>query len=108
MVQASASLSHPIAVDYDKTLVLAIELSSASWVLAAQVPGLPRVKAKQSIEPTAEALLAAVDRYRDRARAAGKTVQRVGSAGRRDVRHPTLQCSGRPPGAAGQIRRHRC
>src|SRR5271166_2105053 len=57
MAQASASFSHPIAVDYDKTLVLAIELSNASWVLAAQVPGLPRVKVKQSIEPTAEALL---------------------------------------------------
>ena len=71
------TLSHPIALDYDSTLVLAIELSNTSWVLAAQVPGLPRVKAKQSIEPTAEALLAAVDRYRDRARAAGKTVERV-------------------------------
>ena len=71
------TLSNPIALDYDSTLVLAIELSNTSWVLAAQVPGLPRVKAKQSIEPTAEALLAAVDRYRDRARAAGKTVQRV-------------------------------
>ena len=71
------TLSHPIALDYDSTLVLAIELSNTSWVLAAQVPGLPRVKAKQSIEPTAGALLAAVDRYRDRARAAGKTVQRV-------------------------------
>ena len=71
------TLSNPIALDYDSTLVLAIELSNISWVLAAQVPGLPRVKAKQSIEPTAEALLAAVDRYRDRARAAGRTVQRV-------------------------------
>jgi hypothetical protein len=77
MAQTSDTLSHPIALDYDSTLVLAIELSNTSWVLAAQVPGLPRVKAKQSIEPTAEALLAAVDGYRDRAKAAGKTVQRV-------------------------------
>jgi hypothetical protein len=29
------------ALDYDRTLVLAIELSNKSWVLAAQVPGLP-------------------------------------------------------------------
>jgi transposase len=77
MAQSSDTLSHPIALDFDSTLVLAIELSNTSWVLAAQVPGLPRVKAKQSIEPTAEALLAAIDGYRDRARAAGKTVQRV-------------------------------
>jgi transposase len=77
MAQSSDTRSHPIALDFDSTLVLAIELSNTSWVLAAQVPGLPRVKAKQSIEPTAEALLAAIDGYRDRARAAGKTVQRV-------------------------------
>jgi transposase len=52
--------THPIALDYENTLVLAIELSNASWVLAAQVPGLPRLKAKRSIEPTAEALMAAI------------------------------------------------
>ena len=27
-------------IDYDRTLILAIELSSKNWVLAAQVPGL--------------------------------------------------------------------
>ena len=29
------------ALDYHRTLVFAIELSNKSWVLAAQVPGLP-------------------------------------------------------------------
>src|ERR1700751_3095064 len=77
MAQSPETRSHPIALDFDSTLVLAIELSNTSWVLAAQVPGLPRVKAKQSIGPAAEALLAAVDGYRGRARPAGKTVQRV-------------------------------
>jgi transposase len=71
------AFSHPIALDYDKTLVLAIELSNASWVLAAQVPGLPRVKAKQAIAPTTAALLAAVASYRQRARAAGRNVERI-------------------------------
>ena len=52
MPQESVSNTYPIAVDYDSTLVLAIELSNTSWVLAAQVPGLPRVKAKQSIGST--------------------------------------------------------
>ena len=61
MAQESVSITHPIALDYDSTLVLAIELSNTSWVLAAQVPGLPRVKAKQSIAPTAEALLAVIE-----------------------------------------------
>ena len=46
MTQMSVSLSHPVALDHNETLVLAIELSSKSWVLAAQVPGLTRVKAR--------------------------------------------------------------
>jgi len=46
-------------------------LSNKNWVLAAQVPGLTRVKAKQTIEPTAEALLAALQGYRERAKGAG-------------------------------------
>ena len=49
------------ALDYENTLVLAIELSNVSWVLAAQVPGLPRLKAKRSVESTAEALMTAID-----------------------------------------------
>jgi transposase len=60
MTQAPVPHSVPTAPDYDRTLVLAIELSNKSWVLAAQVPGLPRVKAKRTIEPTAEALLTAI------------------------------------------------
>lgn len=77
MAQTSDLLSHPIALDYESTLVLAIELSNTSWVLAAQVPGLLRLKAKQTIEPTTEALMAAIETYRGRARAAGRTVERV-------------------------------
>jgi transposase len=53
------------------------ELSNTNWVLAAQVPGLPRLKAKRTIEPTAEALLAAIESYRERAKQAGYSVQRV-------------------------------
>jgi hypothetical protein len=39
------TLSVFAAVDYNRTLILAIELSSKNWVLAAQVPGLPKSKA---------------------------------------------------------------
>lgn len=77
MTQTPGTLPQPIVPDYEGTLVLAIELSNASWVLAAQVPGLPRVKAKRTIEPTAEALVAAIEGYRDRARAAGRNIERV-------------------------------
>ena len=74
MTQARGALPTPTMLDYERTLMLAIELSNTSWVLAAQIPGLPRVKAKQSIEPTAEALLAAIEGYRDRAEKAGRNV----------------------------------
>jgi transposase len=65
------------AINYDHTLVLAIELSNKSWVLAAQVPGLPQTKAQRTIEPNKNALLAAIDGYRARAAAVGYAVDRV-------------------------------
>lgn len=65
------------SVEYDTTLVLAIELSSKAWVLAAQVPGLPKTKAKRTIEPDKLALQSAIDGYRARAAAAGYPVDRV-------------------------------
>jgi len=77
MTQTLTAASKPVALDYDNTLVVAIELSNVSWVLAAQVPGLPRLKAKRSVEPTAEALMAAINGYRNRAREAGRMVERV-------------------------------
>ncbi len=77
MTQAAASHLVSTTPDYDRTLVLAIELSNKTWVLSAQVPGLPRVKAKRTIEPTAEALLTAIQGYRERAKAAGRHVERV-------------------------------
>ena len=79
MTDTSGSIPHPIVPDFDCTLhPSSIELSNRSWVLAAQVPGLPQVKAKQTIDPTAEALLAkALQGYRARAKAAGRQVERV-------------------------------
>ena len=65
------------AINYDHTLVLAIELSNKSWVLAVQVPGLPQTKAQRTIEPNKNALLAAIDGYRARAAAVGYAVERV-------------------------------
>jgi transposase len=77
MTQARGALPNPTVLDYERTLMLAIELSNTSWVLAAQIPGLPGVKAKRSIEPTPEALIAAIDGYRVRAEKAGRNVDRV-------------------------------
>src|SRR5215207_2810077 len=111
-----AGLPHP-SPDYDRTLVLAIELSSKSWVLAAQVPGLAQVKAKRTIEPTKEALLEALASYRARAAAAGHQIERVVSiyeagwsgfwlslahhARRSGSRRAALQCTDRSADASG-------
>lgn len=77
MTQAPGAVPTLSVLDYERTLILAIELSNTSWVLAAQIPGLPGVKAKRSIEPTPEALMAAIDGYRVRAEKAGRSVNRV-------------------------------
>src|SRR6476660_5089245 len=77
MTQARGALPTPTVLDYERTLILAIELSNTSWVLAAQIPGLPGVKAKRSIDPTPEALMAAIENYRARAEKAGRNVDRV-------------------------------
>ncbi len=69
--------SNSVTPDYNKTLVLAIELSNSKWVLAAQVPGLAKVKNKQTIEPTVEASMAAIESYRVRAKKTGKKVARM-------------------------------
>jgi transposase len=74
MSQSSNTLG---PVHYDGTLVLAIELSSKSWVLAAQIPGLPQTRAKRTIDPDKLALQSAIDGYRARAAAAGHSVDRV-------------------------------
>jgi len=76
MSQTAAVLT-PAAVDYERTLVLSIEVSNKSWVLAAQVPGLPHTKAKRTINPEAEALSAAIAGYRARAAAVGRSIERV-------------------------------
>jgi transposase len=73
----SESFNSAEAVQYDTTLVLAIELSSKTWVLAAQVPGLPNTKAKRTIDPDKLALQSAIDGYRARAAAGGYSVDRV-------------------------------
>ncbi|MCQ4189289.1 IS110 family transposase, partial [Methylocystis suflitae] len=66
-----------VAVDYDATLIMAVETSSKSWVVAAHVPGLGHIKAKQTIDPMAEALATSIEGYRRRAAACGKIIDRV-------------------------------
>jgi transposase len=77
MPQTTASATSVTTVDYESTLILAVEVSDRSWVVAAQVPGLARTKARQTIKPAAAALLAAIEGYKQRAGALGKAVSRI-------------------------------
>src|SRR5271157_4137052 len=77
MTKTMSLPSPAAAVDYDATLILAVETSNKSWVVAAQAPGLGQVKAKQTIAPKAEALATAIEGYRRRATACGAAVERV-------------------------------
>ena len=63
--------------DLRTTLVIAVELSKAAWVIAAHVPGLEGIKVKQRIEPRGEALGEAVERLKWRAAGKGATVART-------------------------------
>jgi hypothetical protein len=56
----------PAAVDYQTTLILSIEVSNKSGVLAAQVPGLPHTKSE------------ALDQSRNRGFADGHCAHGVG------------------------------
>src|SRR3982751_6732111 len=64
-------------LDYDRTLILVVEVSARSWVVAAQVPGLRQKSSKQQLAPQADALMTAVEGYKRRAAAAGLAVERV-------------------------------
>src|SRR4051794_41499115 len=63
-------------LDFGRTLILAVEISNRSWVVAAQVPGLRQKGVKQQLAPRADALMAAVEGYKRRASAAGMAVER--------------------------------
>ena len=64
-------------LDYERTLILAVEVSSRSWIVAAQVPGLQHKGVKQQLVPRADALMAAIEGYKRRAAAVGMVVDRV-------------------------------
>src|ERR671933_287457 len=59
----------------DGTLVAVVELSRSSWLVAGIVPGIGRHPLKK-LEPDEDALLRLLQRWRDEAAGAGRTVTR--------------------------------
>ena len=65
-----------VALDQHKTLIAVTELSSASWLVGAMVPGIPREPEKK-LAPEAQALLRLLYRWRDEAFKAGHSIVRT-------------------------------
>src|SRR5882762_1846842 len=65
-----------VALDQDSTLIAVIELSRASWLVGAVVPGLEREPMKKLV-PDADGLLGLLCRWRDEAVAAGRPIARI-------------------------------
>src|SRR3954467_14866787 len=70
-------LSKPlVALDHDSTLVCVIEMSGSSWLVAATVPGVDR-RPLQKLPVNPARLLAQVERWRQEAARAGRTITRT-------------------------------
>jgi transposase len=67
------------ALEQDSTLIAVIEMSQSSWLVAGIVPGIERHPLKK-LEPDEEALLGLLQRWRDEAVRAGRTVTRIAVA----------------------------
>jgi transposase len=67
------------ALDQDSTLIAVIEMSQASWLVGASVPGVERHPLKKLV-PDAAALLRLLQRWRDEATKAGRTIARIAVA----------------------------
>lgn len=111
-----------VTFDQQSTLVVIVEMSQTSWLVAGTVPGLDRRPLKK-LEPNAPTLLRLVKRWVDEATKAGRTITRIVlayEAGRdgfwlarwlrpwdRGVGHPFNKCRGlarAPPGQNGSPR----
>src|SRR5258708_36046853 len=63
------------ALDQDSTLIVVIEMSQSSWLVAARAPGLARDPLKK-LAPEPEQLFKLIDRWREESRKAGRVVRR--------------------------------
>src|SRR4051812_49458983 len=67
------------AFDQQTTLTVVVEMSAASWLVAAMIPGVARQPVKK-LEPDPDAVLSLLERWRVEAAKAGRTIGRVALA----------------------------
>jgi transposase len=68
-----------VAFQQDSTLVAVVEMSRSSWLVAGIVPGIGRHPLKK-LDPSEEALLGLLRRWRDEAAGTGRTIARLAVA----------------------------
>ena len=64
------------ALDQEETLICVVELSRSSWLIAGMVPGVERQPLKK-LEPDAAGLMRSIERWRDEAIRADRTITRI-------------------------------
>src|SRR5260370_7323875 len=73
-------LSRPlVALDQDSRIIVVVEMSQSSWLVAGMLPGIER-QPRKKLEPSPERLLALLHRWRDEAIGAGKEITRIALA----------------------------
>src|ERR1700722_505612 len=68
-----------VALDQDSTIIVVVEMSQSSWLVAGMLPGIERHPTKK-LEPSAERLLGLLHRWRDEAVKAGRKITRIALA----------------------------
>jgi hypothetical protein len=68
-----------VALDQDSTIIVVVEMSQSSWLVAGVLPGIER-QSRKKLEPSAERLLGLLHRWRDEAVRAGKKITRIALA----------------------------
>ena len=68
-----------VRLDQDSTIIVVVELSQSSWLVAGVLPGVERQPCKK-LEPNPERLLILLHRWRDEAVRAGRTITRIALA----------------------------
>ena len=76
MTPSCKSAPATAALDYDSTLIGALELSSKKWVVAVQLPGSKK-HSRHVVEPNSPALAALIERLKARSLVAGRPILRM-------------------------------
>ncbi len=66
-----------VVLNQDSTLIAVIDMGLSSWLVAGLVPGLTRQPKKRLDPPDPKALLVLLQRWRDEAVKAGRTIERI-------------------------------